>query len=112
MASLDDNVNDTELAAADTDRRGLEESKEEPKFKLACNKCRIRFAERGGNEPDDPVADLLHCVDCQVCVVDCDHHCPFFGKCIASGNLSAFYQSICCVVVNTVAVAFAAAAPS
>ena len=41
-----------------------------------------------------------HCGDCDLCIEDLDHHCPFSGKCIASGNIAAFYTfliSIFCV---------------
>jgi hypothetical protein len=33
----------------------------------------------------------MHCIDCDVCVRDFDHHCPWTGKCIGKGNLPYFY---------------------
>mmetsp|Transcript_43287 Transcript_43287/g.135503 ORF Transcript_43287/g.135503 Transcript_43287/m.135503 type:complete len:152 (+) Transcript_43287:376-831(+) len=31
-----------------------------------------------------------HCYDCDVCVEDLDHHCPWSGKCIGRRNLVYF----------------------
>lgn len=33
---------------------------------------------------------IHHCEECDVCVKDYDHHCPWTGKCIASGNIKYF----------------------
>ncbi|KAL4491259.1 hypothetical protein ABPG72_021645 [Tetrahymena utriculariae] len=32
-----------------------------------------------------------HCYDCDVCIKEYDHHCPWTGKCIGYGNLQVFY---------------------
>ena len=32
-----------------------------------------------------------HCKDCDCCVEEFDHHCPWMGKCVAKGNLMPFY---------------------
>ena len=34
---------------------------------------------------------ITHCVDCDICVREQDHHCPWTGKCIAKYNLKFFY---------------------
>lgn len=31
-----------------------------------------------------------HCDDCDVCVAEYDHHCPWMGKCIGKQNMRAF----------------------
>jgi hypothetical protein len=33
-----------------------------------------------------------HCDDCNVCVAGWDHHCPWVGQCVGSGNSTAFYM--------------------
>lgn len=32
-----------------------------------------------------------HCADCDVCVTEYDHHCPWTSKCIGGGNIVRFY---------------------
>ena len=39
-----------------------------------------------------------HCAVCGVCVDEIDHHCIFFGKCIAKNNLDSFNTTICLFV--------------
>ena len=43
-----------------------------------------------------------HCNDCNVCVEDLDHHCAFFGKCIAKGNVKTFYLSFLMALVGVI----------
>ncbi|MDR3549697.1 MAG: hypothetical protein P4M11_15735, partial [Candidatus Pacebacteria bacterium] len=47
-----------------------------------CRKCKV-------------VRDLnkttQHCTDCDICVEGFDHHCPWTGKCIGSGNTVCFH---------------------
>jgi len=35
--------------------------------------------------------DTEHCDDCDLCIIELDHHCPFTGKCIGKDNLAFFY---------------------
>jgi len=56
-----------------------------------CNKCKYHKTE----------ADY-HCPLCDVCVIGYDHHCVFFSKCIAKGNINEFRLSILCSIVLTV----------
>ena len=32
-----------------------------------------------------------HCYDCNACVLELDHHCPWMGKCVGKYNLCYFY---------------------
>lgn len=36
--------------------------------------------------------DSVHCLECGVCIVGLDHHCPWTGKCIGRGNM-VFFQT-------------------
>ena len=47
-----------------------------------CSKCNIIV-------PKD--IKITHCIDCDICVKEQDHHCPWTGKCIAKYNLISFY---------------------
>ena len=48
--------------------------------KRLCRKCNIRVSK-----------GTYHCSDCDVCIRDYDHHCPWTSKCIGGGNLCRFY---------------------
>ena len=56
---------------------------------LYCEKCDIELTK-----------DMEHCDDCQVCVHDFDHHCIFYSKCIAKGNVCTFYAAFIGLMVN------------
>mmetsp|Transcript_30764 Transcript_30764/g.38553 ORF Transcript_30764/g.38553 Transcript_30764/m.38553 type:complete len:211 (-) Transcript_30764:69-701(-) len=43
-----------------------------------------------------------HCYDCNVCVHELDHHCPWTGKCIGQKNLNFFYSFVTLLCVNIV----------
>ena len=45
---------------------------------------------------------IEHCELCNICIMNCDHHCVFFSKCIGTGNVYYFYGSICFMFVNMV----------
>ena len=38
--------------------------------------------------------NVSHCYFCDVCVINHDHHCTFFGKCIGKNNCILFYTTI------------------
>jgi len=42
----------------------------------------------------------MHCGMCGVCVEELDHHCVFYGKCIARDNIDSFNQAICCFIAS------------
>ncbi|RHY93735.1 hypothetical protein DYB37_001904 [Aphanomyces astaci] len=43
-----------------------------------------------------------HCSECQVCILDYDHHCPWTGKCIGKYNLRYFYLWLITLVLSFV----------
>lgn len=57
-----------------------------------CAHCQVK---KGTGE-----AYLTHCSICGICVEDLDHHCVFFGKCIARDNIYYFNCSICLFIVT------------
>ena len=36
-----------------------------------------------------------HCLDCDICIENYDHHCPWTGHCIGKNNIYSFYVFIC-----------------
>eukprot|EP01016_Furgasonia_blochmanni_P043972 TRINITY_DN6055_c0_g1_i5.p1 TRINITY_DN6055_c0_g1~~TRINITY_DN6055_c0_g1_i5.p1 ORF type:complete len:256 (+),score=33.72 TRINITY_DN6055_c0_g1_i5:189-956(+) len=50
------------------------------------NYCRICKILRPEN--------AFHCTDCEACIEQWDHHCPWTGKCIGKGNIVPFYTFI------------------
>lgn len=46
-----------------------------------CNRCNII------QRPDDNTA---HCDECDVCVLEMDHHCPWVSKCVGKNNIRCF----------------------
>ena len=60
---------------------------------LFCEKCNIEL-----------YMGMEHCIDCQVCISDVDHHCVFFSKCIGGGNVKWFYGAIGALILNFVLV--------
>lgn len=44
-------------------------------------------------------AQTTHCYDCDSCVIELDHHCPWTGHCIAKANLTPFYVFLWCVFI-------------
>ncbi|CAD8047963.1 unnamed protein product [Paramecium primaurelia] len=43
--------------------------------------------------------ETQHCLDCDICIQEYDHHCPWTGKCIGKGNIKQFYYFILSTVV-------------
>ena len=48
----------------------------------SCDKCNILIPKK---------LNVGHCVYCNICVKDYDHHCPWIGKCIGKYNKIPFY---------------------
>ena len=47
-----------------------------------CKSCNYSY-------PYNP--KLNHCCICGICIINVDHHCDVFGKCIAKNNIFCFY---------------------
>ena len=59
-----------------------------------CNICKI-YIPKGKNN--------YHCKKCNVCLINIDHHCEVFGKCITLKNLIFFFGClIICGILNTI----------
>jgi palmitoyltransferase ZDHHC9/14/18 len=54
--------------------------------------------------------EAYHCYDCELCVVELDHHCPWTGKCIGKRNLQFFYFFLIALTVHTLYVVVASIA--
>ena len=59
--------------------RSIEDLENKMRDLRFCGKCGVLRA-----------TETFHCDDCDVCITGYDHHCPFTGKCIGSGNLFPF----------------------
>ena len=46
--------------------------------------------------------EARHCYDCDLCVRDLDHHCPWTGKCIGAKTIRNFYAFLVCLLVHLV----------
>ena len=106
---------------ADDELTSMEEGEESEKIGINENKGNSRnkrnSSERGsmGNRNSSQMrecsqCDLYrppgaqHCYDCQVCVEDLDHHCPWTGKCIGKKNISCFYAFLFTLTVHIIVV--------
>ena len=78
----------------------LQRSSQEGISRVFCEKCDLYV---------DKSKHMYHCPDCQVCVEGNDHHCMFFSKCIAGGNVISFYAVIAMLVFNFALVGFSSA---
>mmetsp|Transcript_1345 Transcript_1345/g.1596 ORF Transcript_1345/g.1596 Transcript_1345/m.1596 type:complete len:262 (+) Transcript_1345:172-957(+) len=69
-----------------------EELESQPKGEgTLCNYCNIyrTYATR-------------HCYDCNACIYDHDHHCPWTGKCIGGNNITYFNVFICSLFTHLI----------
>jgi len=49
-----------------------------------------------------------HCVDCDVCIIGNDHHCPWSSKCVGYKNMNMFKLFVCSLFVHIIYLTFAA----
>mmetsp|Transcript_12394 Transcript_12394/g.22558 ORF Transcript_12394/g.22558 Transcript_12394/m.22558 type:complete len:212 (-) Transcript_12394:92-727(-) len=50
-----------------------------------------------------------HCYDCDLCISELDHHCPWTGKCIGQKTLKNFYMfltSLCGLIIFSIVCVF------
>ena len=71
----------------------IEEEKDPLRYMWrVCLECQQRY-----NLTEDECLTCVepsHCVNCNVCILEMDHHCPLFNRCIAKNNLRNFYVVI------------------
>lgn len=53
-----------------------------------CNICKIIMKNEDNTD---------HCEECNICIIGCDHHCPWTSKCIGKNNKVTFY----CFTIST-----------
>ena len=56
-----------------------------------CRKCNIVMDLDKGVE---------HCVDCNICIIGNDHHCPWTSKCVGKKNILMFRIFIICLIFH------------
>lgn len=62
-----------------------------PTAQIPCSRCEL----------SRPVG-ASHCYDCEVCVTDLDHHCPWTGKCIGKKNVYFFYSFLTFLTIHII----------
>mmetsp|Transcript_4034 Transcript_4034/g.4159 ORF Transcript_4034/g.4159 Transcript_4034/m.4159 type:complete len:193 (+) Transcript_4034:117-695(+) len=84
---------------------GREETEEELENTIYCEICSIYQPER---------LQIRHCQECDVCILNLDHHCPWMGKCIGQKNMKWFIMfnvSWLCYFAQMLILCFAFQAP-
>ena len=64
-----------------------------------CNIC---------NAIQDIDKGVEHCIDCDVCIIGNDHHCPWSSKCVGYKNMNMFKLFVCSLFVHIIYLTFAA----
>ena len=59
--------------------------KEEKSKYIKCKICNIITPKE---------LNVSHCYYCNVCVINPDHHCTCFGKCVGKNNCCTFYTTL------------------
>ena len=65
---------------------------------VICKKCKVIMDLDKGTE---------HCMDCDICVMENDHHCQWAGKCIGKNNLLIFKIFVRLTFTNILYLVFA-----
>lgn len=56
-----------------------------------CRKCKVIMDLDKGCE---------HCPECDICIIGCDHHCPWTSKCVGKKNIKYFNTFIFMLIVH------------
>ena len=48
-----------------------------------------------------------HCVECGICIMNNDHHCPWTSKCVGKKNIKMFYIFVGSLATHIVYLVFA-----
>lgn len=56
-----------------------------------CRKC---------NSIMDLDKGVEHCIDCDICIIGNDHHCPWSSKCVGKNNIKMFRIFICSIFTH------------
>ena len=59
------------------------------------------------NAVQDVDKGVEHCVDCNICIIGNDHHCPWSSKCIGEKNINMFRYFICSIFLHIFFLMFA-----
>ena len=62
-----------------------------------CDKCNITIPTQ---------LKVGHCIYCNICIKNYDHHCLWIGKCVGRYNKIPFYLFIICIIcyiINSIA---------
>ena len=71
---------------------------QQPSAYRVCSHCLIKKGSSNGPS----LRYLTHCSICGICVEDLDHHCVFYGKCIARDNIQYFNCSVGLFIVSVI----------
>ncbi|CAD8056550.1 unnamed protein product [Paramecium sonneborni] len=73
---------------ANVERNDNEKNQDNSQKTWYCKVCKLIQAK-----------ETQHCLDCDICIYEFDHHCPWTGKCIGKGNIKQFYYFILSTIV-------------
>ena len=60
------------------------------------------------NAIQDKDKGVEHCIDCDVCIIGNDHHCPWSSKCVGYKNMNVFRYFVCSLFLHFFYLTFAA----
>jgi len=63
-----------------------------------CNICQVII---------EPKKGIVHCPDCEICIIGNDHHCPWSSKCVGKNNIFVFRLFLVSVFLHLCYLTFA-----